>query len=165
MRSDHGELQLVVELVGQVLRVDHGLVGPDDRVDVLEEDDPGCDLVRPADLLRLLLVLAKVSGGVEELLRDDRCAQTGLGQRDALTRLVRAATLEVLAHRRHVENRDLLAVEKPDATLPVADRDELHASTSQTCIATRAYTSAVLTSPSISRFSPRSTSISPVEVP
>ena len=55
------ELELVVELLGQVLRVDDGLVGADDRVDVLEEDDPGRDLVRPADLLRLLLVLAEVA--------------------------------------------------------------------------------------------------------
>src|SRR6185503_13398251 len=39
--ADHdGKLELVVELVGQVLGVDHGLVRPDDRVDVLEEHDP-----------------------------------------------------------------------------------------------------------------------------
>ena len=73
---DHDrELELVVELLGQVLRVDDGLVGPDDRVDVLEEDDPRRDLVRPVDLLRLLLVLAEVAGRVEELLRDDRRAK------------------------------------------------------------------------------------------
>ena len=60
LREDDGELQLVVELLRQVLGVDHGLVGPDDRVDVLEEVDPGRDHVRPVDVLRLLVVLAEV---------------------------------------------------------------------------------------------------------
>ena len=32
------ELELVVEFVGEVLGIDQRLVGPDDRVDVLEED-------------------------------------------------------------------------------------------------------------------------------
>ena len=35
-----GELELVVELLGQVLGIDDRLVRADDRVDVLEEDDP-----------------------------------------------------------------------------------------------------------------------------
>ena len=119
-----GELELVVELLGQVLRVDDRLVRADDRVDVLEEDDPGRDLVRPVDDLRLLLVLAEVAGGVEELLRHDRRAQLRLRQRDALAGLVRAAALEPLAHRRHVEHDDLLAVDPADPTL--VEGDELH---------------------------------------
>ena len=81
LRDDDRELELVVELLGQVLGVDDRLVGTDDRVDVLEEDDPGRDLVRPADLLRLLLVLAEVARRVEELLRDDRRAEARLGER------------------------------------------------------------------------------------
>ena len=79
---DHDrELELVVELLGQVLRVDDRIVGPDDRVDVLEEHDPRRDLVRPVDVLRLLLVLAEVAGRVEELLRDDRRAQPHVRER------------------------------------------------------------------------------------
>ena len=70
--QDDRELELVVELLGQVLGIDDRLVGADDRVDVLEEVDPRRDAVRPVDVLRLLLVLAEVAGRVEELLRDDR---------------------------------------------------------------------------------------------
>ena len=44
------ELELVVELLGQVLGVDDRLVRADDRVDVLEEHDPGRDRVRPTDV-------------------------------------------------------------------------------------------------------------------
>ena len=40
-------------------------------------------------------------------------------------RVVGAAALEVLAHRRHVEADDLVAVDAPD--LAVVVRDELHA--------------------------------------
>ena len=47
---------------------------------------------------------------------------------DALARLVRAAVLEELAHRRHVENDDLVAVDVADAV--VVERDELHAAAS-----------------------------------
>src|SRR2546423_1084738 len=146
--ADHdSELELVVELARQLLRVDDRLIRPDDRVDVLEEDDPRRDLVGPVDALRLLLVLAEVAGRVEELLRDDGSAQARPRERDALAGIVGAAALEVLAHRRHVEPHDLLALGPPH--LPVVVRDELHA-TPQTSIAVRAYTSAVLTSPSIS---------------
>ena len=111
------ELELVVELLGQVLGVDHRLVGADDRVDVLEEVDPRRDVVRPADVLGLGLVLAEVARRVEELLRDDRCAQARVGERDALARDVRAAALEVPPHGRDVEDGDLLAVEHPDPSL------------------------------------------------
>src|SRR5579864_7676127 len=99
---------------------------------------------------------------MEELLRDDRRMQLRRGDRCSLAGLVGAAALEVPAHVGHVEPHDLVAQDVPD--LPVVVRDELH-STPQTFMATRAYTSAVLTRPSISRFSPSSTSISPVEVP
>ena len=110
-----------------MLGVHDRLVRADDRVHVLEEDDPGRDLVRPADALRLLLVLAEVAGRVEELLRDDRRAQARLRERHALAGLVCPAPLEVLAHRRDVEDGDLVAVEDAHASF-VAERDELHAS-------------------------------------
>ena len=80
-----GQLELVVELLGQVLGVDHRLVRADDRVDVLEEDDPRRDLVRPVDLLRLLLVLAEVARRVEELLRA-RSARAASPRRTARAR-------------------------------------------------------------------------------
>src|SRR5581483_1127965 len=162
LADDDGELELVVQLVRQLLWIDDRLVRPDDRIDVLEEDDPRSDLVRPVDPLRLLLVLAEVSGGVEELLRDDRRMQPRLGERRPLEGVVGTAALKVRSHVGHVESHDLVALEAAD--LAVVVRDELHA-TPQTDIATRAYTSAVLTRPPISRFSPSSTSISPVEVP
>ena len=114
MRRITRELELVVELLGQVLRVDDRLVGADDRVDVLEEDDPRRDLVRPVDVLRLLLVLAEVAGGVEELLRDDRRAQPRVGERRPLAGVVGAAALEVRAHVGDVEADDLLAVDAAD---------------------------------------------------
>ena len=78
----------------------------------------------------LLLVLAEVPRGVEELLRDDRRAQARVGERDALARDVCAAALEVPAHRRHVEDGDLLAVQHPHPPLSVAERDELHRASS-----------------------------------
>ena len=110
-----------------MLGIDHGLVGPDDRVDVLEEVDPRRDVVRPVDVLRLGLVLAEVAGRVEELLRDDRRAQPRLGERNPLAGLVGATALEVLPHRRHVENGDLLALEHPDPPYSLTERDQLHA--------------------------------------
>jgi hypothetical protein len=122
--EDDRELELVVELLGQVLGIDDRLVGADDRVDVLEEVDPRRDPVRPVDVLRLLLVLAEVAGRVEELLRHDRRAQPRLGQRRPLAGLVRAPALEPLAHRRHVEPDDHVPVEIPDP--PVVVGDELH---------------------------------------
>ena len=52
-----------------------------------------------------------------------------LCERDALAGLVRAAPLEELAHRRDVEDDDLVAVEDADAPV-VSERDELHAGAS-----------------------------------
>ena len=117
--ADHdGELELVVELLGQVLGVDDRIVRADDRVDVLEEDDPGRDLVRPADALRLLLVLAEVAGGVEELLRDDRRAQADVGERVLLTGRARnLVPLEQLAHRLRVELGDHVALDPADLSV------------------------------------------------
>src|SRR5262245_56597857 len=116
--------------------------------------------MRPVDVLRFLLVLAEVAGRVEELLRNDRRLEPGVGQRCALAGLVGAAAREPFAHRADVEARELFAVDVAD--LAAVIRDELHA---QILWATSAYVCAVFTRPSISRFSPSSTSISPVDVP
>ena len=164
LRSDHCELELVVELLRQMLRVHDCLVRPDDRVHVLEEVDPWRDVVRPLDVLGLGLVLAKVACRVEELLRHDRCAQPCLGQCHALSALIGAPALEVLAHRGDVEYGDRVAVEDADAPLPFAERDELHASPADACGnagvgVRRSYETVDL------EVLPRSTSISPVEVP
>ena len=117
--DDDGELELVVELLGQVLGVDDRVVRPDDRVHVLEEDDPGRDPVRPVDALRLLLVLAEVAGRVEELLRDDRRPQAALDERPAASGLGRpAAALEERAHVRRVELHDGVAAHVAHDRLP-----------------------------------------------
>src|SRR2546427_13287498 len=108
-----------------MLRVDDRLVGPNDRVDVLKEDDPRRDLVRPADAFRLLLVLAEVAGRVQELLRDDRRAELHLLERVFHARRPRSVEpFEVLTHRRHIEldNRVLPQLADPTAV----ERDELH---------------------------------------
>ena len=52
---------------------------------------------------------------------------------DPLAGLVRAAALEVLAHRRHVEDGDLLAVDASDAPF-VEGHEPSHASTSSTAL-------------------------------
>ena len=69
----------------------------------------------------------KLPGGVEELLGDDRRPEPRLGERDALAGLVGAAPLEVPAHRRDVEDGDLLAFEHADPTVSFAERHKLHA--------------------------------------
>ena len=102
---------------------------PDDCVHVLEEDDPGRDLVRPLHLLRFLLVLAEVARSVEELLGHDGSSKARAGERDTLAGLLGAAALEVLARARDIEYGDLLAVDNPDTPL-VAKGDELHAAAS-----------------------------------
>src|SRR5581483_2656049 len=119
--DDHRELEAVVELLGQALGIDHRPGGPDDRVDVLKEDDPRRELVRPVDVLRLVLVLTEVAGRVEELLRHDRRAQPHLRERGTLARFAGAAAFEVFAHRRHVEAHDLLAFAASDLAVVVGD--------------------------------------------
>jgi hypothetical protein len=125
LADDDGELELVVELLGQVLWVDHRVVLADQRVDVLEEDDPGGDFVRPADLLRLLLVLAEVAGRVKELLGDDRRPEALPFDRHRLAGVVRAAALEVCAQVGHVEHADLVALDPPGPRV-FAEGHEFH---------------------------------------
>ena len=76
--ADHDrELELVVQLVGHRLRIDDRVLGTDDRVDVLEEHDPRQHGMRPVDPRRLLVVLAEVARGVEELLRESAAPAAG----------------------------------------------------------------------------------------
>ena len=120
-----------------MLRVDDRLVGADDRVDVLEEDDPGRDLVRPADALRLLLVLPEVAGGVEELLRHDGRTQLDCVRLEDLACLSGGPPrLEVRAHRRDLELDDLVVSQVTDPAF--VEGDELHSATPQTRWAARA---------------------------
>ena len=95
LADDHRELELVVELLGQVLRIDDRLVGADDRVDVLEEDDPRRDLVRPVDVLRLLLVLAEVAR---------RCGRTSSGRSARAASRRRAACARPRRRRRRARS-------------------------------------------------------------
>ena len=97
------QLELVVELLGQVLRIDHRIVGTDDRVHVLEEVDPRCDVVRPVDVLRLGLVLAEVARRVEELLGRNRRPQPNVGEPVLGSGLIGAPVLEIGSHRRSIE--------------------------------------------------------------
>src|SRR5262249_40928171 len=92
--------------------------------------DPGSDLVRPAHLLRLLLVLAEVAGGVEELLRDDRGAQALSPERNGFAGLVGAAAHEVGAQVGHVEDADLVALDPPGPCVVAEGHEASHASTS-----------------------------------
>jgi hypothetical protein len=80
--------------------------------------------VRPADLFRLLLVLAEVARGVEELLRDDRRSESNVVQRVLGPRVVSAAPLEVLAERADRELVDDAVLDPSD--LAVVEGDELH---------------------------------------
>ena len=130
LRDHDRELELVVELLRQMLRIDDRLVGADDCVDVLEEDDPGRDLVRPAHSLRLLLVLAKVAGRVDELFRDDRRPQLDGFERRLPARGTHVSgSLEVLPCRRYVELHDRVVAQFTDPA--VVERDELHAASAR----------------------------------
>src|SRR5439155_14183487 len=91
-----------------------------------KEHDPGGDIVRPAETLRLLLVLAEVPGCMDELLRDDRGTKRHVRERMfAPVRACHATGFEVRAHRRHVQLDDLIASELADKA--VVEGDELHA--------------------------------------
>src|SRR6266704_1622176 len=51
--------------------IDHGLIGTNDGIHVLEKNDPRKHGMREARLLRLLVVLAKVPRSVEKLFWND----------------------------------------------------------------------------------------------
>jgi hypothetical protein len=75
LADDDRHLKLVVEFPGELLWIDDRILGADDRVHILEEDDALVDRVRPVDPREVLVVLAEVPRSVEELLRHDRRAQ------------------------------------------------------------------------------------------
>ncbi len=56
-------------------REDDGLVGTDDGVNILEEDDHGITGCEKRGLLSFVMMLAEIAGGVKEILRDDRGLQ------------------------------------------------------------------------------------------
>ena len=161
LAQDDGELELVVELLGQVLRdrsigssgptiastfwkkLIHGAIWCDQSTFF---DSSSCSRKLPAVWKNFFGTIGASSFA------------SASGVRSSVSS--RAAALEVVAHRRHVEPHDLVAVDTAD--LPAVVRDELH---EQILCATSAYVCAVLTRPSIARFSPSSTSIRPVDVP
>src|SRR6266853_2575435 len=75
----HGEFELIVELLRQMFRKNDWFFMPDDRVDVLEENNPRHDGVGKARLGGFLVVLPKVARGVEEFLWNDRRFEPGGG--------------------------------------------------------------------------------------
>src|SRR5437667_11907563 len=75
----HGEFELVVELLRQMFRKNDWFFMPDDRVNVLKENNPRHDGVRKARLGGLLVVLPEVAGGVEEFLWNNRRLETDDG--------------------------------------------------------------------------------------
>src|SRR6185437_9991095 len=86
--------------------------------------DPRRNLVRPADPLRLLLVLAEVARGMDELLRNDRRAQRDVGECGLVPRSGGATAFEVLPHRGNVQLDDRLATKLSNLSLVVGY--ELH---------------------------------------
>src|SRR5580692_213343 len=69
--QNSGEFEFVIQFVGQMLGINHGLVVADDGVNVLKEDDPGHYGMGEPGLGGLFVMLAKVAGGVKELARNN----------------------------------------------------------------------------------------------
>ena len=125
LADDDGQLELVVELVGQVLGVDDRVVRADDRVHVLEEHDALVHRVGPVDLGQFLVVLGEVPRGVEELLRRDGGAQPHRGERKPVPGLGDVpAALEVLPGQPAVQLDHRVAVNPPGPAL--VERHQFH---------------------------------------
>ena len=69
------QFEFVIQFLRQMLGINDRLVGADDGVHVLKENDPGHYGMREAGLGSFFMVLAEISGRVKELLRDDRRLQ------------------------------------------------------------------------------------------
>ena len=76
----HGQFQLVIQFLGQMFRINNGLVRPDNRVNILEKHDPGQNGMRKSRLLCLLVMLAEISRRMEELFRQNWRAQLHIRQ-------------------------------------------------------------------------------------
>src|SRR5262249_53541138 len=109
--------------------------GADNRIDVLKEHDPGCDLMRPVDDLRLGLMLAIVARGMKELFRDDRRPQSTIRQRHTLPigprryRRRILTGLKQLPHRRDpIHHHDPITDQRPAPrpVIRVRERNQLH---------------------------------------
>src|SRR5260370_18154689 len=68
----HGQFELVIQLLRQMLRKNDRLFVTDDGVYVLEENNPGHDRVGKARFGGFLVMLPEIARGVEEFLRNDR---------------------------------------------------------------------------------------------
>ncbi len=86
--------------------------------------------MRPVHLLELLVVVEEVAGRMEELLGHDGSAQADIRQLDDVAGLAHLlVALEVLAHRRHVELDDVVAVDAADAAFVECDQFHCYAPT------------------------------------
>ena len=79
--QDNGELEFVIELLGEMVGINDRLIVADDGVDILEENNPGHNRMREAGFLRFFVMFAEISGGVEEFLWGDGSAECGGGKR------------------------------------------------------------------------------------
>ena len=70
--QDYRELKLVIEFFGQMLGVNHRFIGADDGVNILKKDNPGKHRMGKACFLSFFVMLAKITGGMEEFLWRDR---------------------------------------------------------------------------------------------
>src|SRR6266446_4581667 len=68
----HGQFELVIQLLRQMLRKNDRLFVTDDGVYVLEENNPGHDRVGKARFGGFLVMLPEIARGVEEFLRNNR---------------------------------------------------------------------------------------------
>ena len=95
--DDDGQFEFVVKLPSETFGVHNGVVGSDDGIDILEEHDALVHGMGPVHRSKFVVVIGKVSGRVEELLRHDRGAQANIGQRQSLSRFSHlSAALEPL---------------------------------------------------------------------
>src|SRR5207248_7867687 len=70
--DDDRQLQFVIQLAGEVGRVNHRLIWADDGVDVLKENDPRQNWMRETSLFGFHVMLAKMAGSVKKLVGNDR---------------------------------------------------------------------------------------------
>ncbi len=69
--EDDSQFQFVIELLGEMLGVDHRLILADDGVDILKKDDPRHNRMGESGLGGLLVMFPEISRGVEKLLRSN----------------------------------------------------------------------------------------------
>ena len=70
--ENHRKLELVIEFFGEMLRINHRLIGPNNSVHILKKYNPGKHGVGETCFLGFFAMLAKIASGVEEFLWGDR---------------------------------------------------------------------------------------------